>query len=178
MTSPDDLPPSIRRPLIAPVRLFRLIGLADPERVGECLRWGADPNARNPKGRPALTHAVRGHTVEASVVRVLLEHGANPNNLDRFGMTALDHARRRLEKYEGRPRREPRRSPSLLPNGDVKISPAEGRWLDRMRERHPDSADEFELAYLEQRRKAAERVYDTRGNLEKIVEMLAPVTGP
>ncbi len=31
---------------------------------------------------------------------------------------------------------------------------------------------EFEMEYLEGRRKVAERVFDTRGNLERIVETL------
>jgi hypothetical protein len=171
-----DLPMHLKRKLIAPVRVFRLIGLGDPERLRECLALGADPNCRNPRGRPALVHSVRGYGVEAPITKVLLDFGADPAARDMYGMTALDHVRRRLAKYEGRPRRAPRRSPSLLPNGDVKLHRFESRWLDKLHEEHPDSADEMELLYLEERRRVAERVYDTRGNLEKMEAMLAAVT--
>jgi hypothetical protein len=80
-----------------------------------------------------------------------------------------------LAKYEGRPRKKPRRSPSLTPHGDVILRPAEHKFLDELMRAHPEEADRIEADYLRERRKAAERVFDTRGNLERIVELLEPL---
>jgi hypothetical protein len=54
----------------------------------------------------------------------------------------------------------------------VRLHWFENEHLDRMREEDPENAEEFEMLYLEERRKVAERVFDTRGNLEKILEIL------
>jgi hypothetical protein len=110
----------------------------------------------------------------ADVVRVLLDAGADPNALDPHGHTALFYARRRLAKFEvggGRPRRKPRRSQSLTPGGELRLSEREWRHIEEMEAAHPG----YEEMYLKERRKVAERVFDNRGNLEKIVEMLEPV---
>src|SRR5690606_7704875 len=56
--------------------------------------------------------------------------------------------------------------------GEVRLHPFENRALDRMRETHPDIAEEFEAEYLDSRRRVAERVFDTRGNLESTVPTL------
>jgi hypothetical protein len=102
---------------------------------------------------------------------VLLKHGADANVRDKDGLTALDHARRRLVKYEGRPRKPARRSPSLTPGGELRLRPLEWRAIERMEKKNP----EFAEMYLRERRKVAERVFDDRGNLETIVEILEPL---
>jgi hypothetical protein len=115
---------------------------------------------------------VRGLTIEHPVVTLLLARGADPNALDTFGLTALDHARRRLLKWSGKPYKKPRRSPSLTAGGELNLPDWEWAAIERMREKHPDFVED----YIEGRRIVAERVFDTRGNLEKIVDILGPVT--
>lgn len=161
-----------RRIMTKPARIMNLIGMGDAEQLREVFDRGGDPNCTDRGGRPALTRAVVGRAVEADIVRVLLEAGADPKIPGPDGMTPLQRARLRLAKYDGKPRRAPRRSPSLTAGGEVKLHPFENRALDRLRETDPDIADEFEAEYLEGRRRIAERVFDTRGNLEKIVPML------
>lgn len=161
-----------RRHMTKPPRIMNLIGMGEVDSLREVFQRGGDPNCTDRGGRPALLRAVIGSMVEAGVVRVLLEAGADPRIPGPDGLTPLDRARRRLAKFEGKPRRAPRRSPSLTPGGEVRLHPFENRMLDRLRETHPDMAEEFEADYLEGRRRVAERVFDTRGNLEKIVPML------
>ena len=161
-----------RRILGSRKRLFNAIGMGDPEIVAHCISMTADPNATDKRGNTALTRAVRGMIVESSVVKVLLDAGADPAMTDAEGLTALDHARKRLLKYEGKPRKKHRRSRSLTEHGDIILRPSENKFLDRIREEHPENADRYEAEYLDVRRKVAERVFDTRGNLEQIVEML------
>lgn len=155
-------------------RLLRLAAdKGDHEQVAERLSWGIDPNCRSPKlARTPLIRNCTNHAPESRVVKVLLDAGADHTIADARGHTALDYARRRLARFEGKPRKAPRRSPSLTPHGDVKLHDFEHRMLDRFREKHPEHADDYEEIYLHERRKAAERVFDTRGELEKIVVLL------
>src|SRR5436190_15948536 len=96
----DELLPSARTILTKKARLFNLVGMGDTDRLEECLAMGADPNAADRRGRTALIRAVLGLIVEAGAVQVLLGGGADPALPDPDGLTALDHARRRLLKYE------------------------------------------------------------------------------
>lgn len=156
-------------------RLFFIrISKGDAEQVQETLDWGADPDWRTRKGTPAIVRAARTMGAESAVVEVLLKAGADPAAADARGLTALDHARRRLLKYEGKPRRPPRRSPSLTPHGDLRLRPEEWEFIDKMTAKHP----EFEEDYLRERRKVAERIFDPRANLERIVEMLEALKHP
>lgn len=159
--------------------LFIRIGKGDAEQVEEVFGWAASgeirkrlANATTRAGDPALFRAVRGLCISAGVVEVLLKHGADPTATGRAGLTPLDHARRRLLKYEGKPRKKPRRSPSLTPGGEVILNSFEHRMLDEM----ADLGQEFLDTYLEERRKAANRVFDPRGELERIVELLEPIS--
>jgi hypothetical protein len=158
-------------------KLLRLAAdKGDTEQVVERLGWGIDPNCRSPKRqRTPLIRSCVSYCPMASVVEALLKAGADASLTDRDGLTGLDYVRRRLIKFEGKPRKPVRKSPSLLPNGDVRLSREEHEELDRMREEHPESADEFEIGYLTERRKAAEKVFDTRGELEKILPILESV---
>lgn len=154
-------------------RLFVAITGGNPSFIRLLVNeFNADPNHRDLRGRTCLMRAVRGRIVELAVVQTLLEVGADASLTDAEGLTALDHALTRLATYEGKLRKPPRRSPSLTPHGDIKLRPFEHRALDRMHETHPAIAEEFEAGYLLARREAAERVFDTRGNLEQIVRHL------
>ncbi len=168
----DDFSPRMKQTFTAPKRVFRLIGLCCVERLTDVFDAGADPNCRNTKGRPALHQAVRGLTIGHPVVTLLLARGADPNGVDSFGLTALDHATRRLLKWAGKPYKKPRRSPSLTAGGELNLEPYEWRHIDEMEAKFPGYADD----YLRDRRRVAERVFDTRGNLQKIVDILGPVT--
>lgn len=148
--------------------MFIRIAKGDAEQVQETLDWGANPNSKTRKGRPAIVRAVRGYAVDAEVVKVLLNAGADPRATDQLGMTALDHARRRLQKYEGKPRKKPRRSPSLTPGGELVLKEFEWEFIETMEAEFPGFTDD----YLAERRKVAERVFDPRGNLERIVTLL------
>ncbi|HVU64716.1 MAG TPA: hypothetical protein VHC70_12120 [Phycisphaerales bacterium] len=167
-----DEHPQIKKTYCAPKRFFRLLGLCDIERIADCIEAGADVNCRFKKQRPALVQAVRGLTVEAPVVQLLIDRGADPNILDTLGKTALYHARRRLSKWDGKPYRKPRRSRSLTAGGELNLPAWEWREIEKMEARNPEFAED----YLKERRKVAERVFDTRGNLEKIVRILEPIT--
>jgi hypothetical protein len=140
----------------------------DAEQVREWVLHGADVNQRTRSGRPPIVVALTTSTTEASVVKALLDNGADPGATDALGMTALDHARRRLAKYEGRPRRPVRRSRFLTAGGELNLSPREWAHIEAMEAKYPG----FSETYLVERRKVAERVFDTRGNLERIVALL------
>jgi len=152
---------------------FIRIAKSDAEQVQETLNWGADPNWRTKKGTPAIVRAVRVMSPEVALVQTLLKAGADPDAADSLGLTALDHARRRLLRYEGRPRRKPRRSPSLTAGGELNLHKEEWDFIEEIEAAHPGAGDE----YLKERRKVAEKVFDPRGNLEKIVEVLEPLAG-
>ncbi len=61
--------------------------------VAAFLAKGADVNARDAHGGPALHWAVG--TGKSEIVALLLEHGADPRAKDRHGATALELARKR-----------------------------------------------------------------------------------
>lgn len=158
-------------------RLLRLAAdKGDVEQTAERISWGIDVNAQSKRGRTPLFRNVCGVCPMAEVVDALLRAGADATITDDRGRTPLDVVRRRLLKYEGRPRRPVRQSPSILPTGDLRLDPAEHQMLDEVRASNPEWADDFELGYLKERRKAAERVFDKRGELEKILPLLEAAT--
>ena len=158
-------------------RLLRLASdKGEVDQVEERLSWGIDPDCRSPKRlRTPLIRSCTSYCPMANVVEVLLKHGADPSLMDDTGLSAIDYVRRRLIKYEGRPRKPIRKSPSILPNGDIQLSEHDHDMIDMIRENHPKDADKYELIYLEERRRAAEKVFDTRGELEKILPLLEKV---
>lgn len=164
MGFPRNVPAEFKRRILI-LRVMK----ADAEEVEEVLLAGGDPNSCTRKGTPALIRLVRNHLVMSDVVAVLLRYGADPAGRDPAGFTALHYARRRLARFEGRPRPAPRRSPSLTPGNELRLSEREWRFIERLDASHPGAGDQ----YLAGRRKAAERVIDNRSNLERIVAMLA-----
>src|SRR5262245_39059428 len=84
-----------------------------PDLVAERLSWGIDPNCRSAKrGFTPLMVNVGCSCPNVATVRALLKAGADPNQTDNAGLTALDHARRKLAKMQARPRKAQRKSPS------------------------------------------------------------------
>ncbi|MBN8596184.1 MAG: hypothetical protein J0L78_00770 [Planctomycetes bacterium] len=149
--------------------LFIRIGKGDAEQVRETLDWGADPNWRSPKGRPAIVRAVRGICISADVVRVLLDAGADASARDQLGETALERVRKRLARYADRPRIVPERSKSLTPGGELVLPKHEWKFIEEMDAKHSG----FEELYLESRRKAAEKICNPRANIERAEAILA-----
>lgn len=130
-----------------------------------------DPNVCDRRGRPALIAAVRALIPESGVVDALLEAGADPKVCDGDGLTALDHARRRLAKLGPGPDRV-RRSKSLDASGNLVLSPEEEKFMDAIRRERRGSGEEFVEMYLQERRKVALRQFMPRRELRIIVSRL------
>lgn len=148
----------------------------DADLVAERLAWGIDPDCRSAAGRTPLTANVRGPYPSAATVRALLRAGAHPALADGAGVTALDHARRKLARLRGQ-RRPPQKSPSLDENGQLRLSAGEQAELDKMREEMQGADREFVQLWWRERLRAARRVFDDPGELEQIVALLEPATG-
>jgi hypothetical protein len=113
-----------------------------------------------------------GSCPSAAVVRALLHAGADPKLMDHNGLTALDYARRKLAMIMSRPRKPPRRSPSLDENNQLILSAEEQGELDEVRREHPDIAKEFIRVYWQERLRAAKRKFNDPHEVEQIVELL------
>ena len=75
--------------------LFEIIVGGDINALEQALAGGADPNAFNTEGASALQWAILGSGETETVygqVKALLTAGANPNQPDRQGMTAMHSA--------------------------------------------------------------------------------------
>lgn len=70
--------------------LLSAVMAGDAEGVGKALRLGADPDAADERGCPALHLAVRGS--RSGIARSLLEAGADPDAEDEEGWRALHWA--------------------------------------------------------------------------------------
>jgi hypothetical protein len=171
MNDPFDVhDPKVKRTFEKLLRLAASRG--DADLVEERLGWGIDPNAATPKGRTALIANVAGFCPSAATVRALLKAGADPSLTDHHGLTALDYARRKLAKIMSRPRKPPRKSPSLDENDQLILSRGERKHLDEVRREHPDMAREFIAVYWKERLRAAKRKFNDPDEVEKIVELL------
>jgi hypothetical protein len=142
----------------------------DAEQVAERLSWGIDPNCTTPKGRTPLIANVRSASPSAAAVQALLKAGADPSRMDQAGLTALDYARRKLARIQAKPRRRPRKSPSLDENNQLRLPAWEQKHLDKMRQEGCDP--EFMKLYWQERLKAARRVFNDPEQVERIVELL------
>ncbi len=144
----------------------------DAEQVEERLSWGIDPNAAGKLGRTALIINVKGHSPSSAVVKALLKAGADVTHIDHKGLTALDYARRKLARINQKPRKPPRKSPSLDENGQIILAKFEQRMMDEVRRKSPDIAKEFIEDYIRERVKAAKRVFNDPVEVEQVVELL------
>ncbi|MEX0715861.1 MAG: hypothetical protein WD066_04705 [Planctomycetaceae bacterium] len=172
---PDDFPGLARHPKHR--RNFeKLLYLAaqrgDADLVAERLSWGIDPNCASKKGRTPLIANVRGFSPSVATVEALLAAGADPNLADHTSLTALDYARRKLMRVLSRPRRPPRKSPSLDENDQLQISPDEQAMLDETRREDPEYAAEFVRGYWQARLRAARRTFNDPDQIERIVAIL------
>src|SRR5262249_54296256 len=154
-------------------RFEKLLYLAaqrgDTDLVTERLSWGIDPNCRSATGRTPLIANVRGTCPSARVVRVLLQSGADASLTDNSGLSALDYARHKLARLQAKPRRTPRKSPSLDENDQLRLSADEQADLDRMREVLPGADRSFFRIWCQERLRAARRVFNDPDQVEQIV---------
>jgi len=175
MPNPFDVNnPKFKRTFEKLLRLAASRG--DADLVAERLGWGIDPNGATAKGRTALIANVAGSSPNSTVVRALLKAGADPTLTDHHGLTALDYARRKLAKIMSRPRKPPRKSPSLDENDQLILGKEEQEFLDEIRREHPDSAREFIQGYCKERLRAAKRKFNDPDEVEKVVDLLETAT--
>jgi hypothetical protein len=157
-------------------RFEKLLYLAaqrgDADLVAERLSWGIDPNCKFSKSRTPLIANVRGSCPNAATVRLLLEHGADPQGIDECGLTALDYARRKLVRLQSRPARRRRKSPSLDENDQLRLNAAEQDELDQVRRELAGADPDFLHIWWQERLRAARRVFNDPDQVEKIVALL------
>jgi hypothetical protein len=151
----------------------------DVDQVVDRLALGIDPNCTSARGRTPLMANVRGFNPSAATVRALLQAGADVTLTDEAGLTALDYARRKLARLSAKPRRRPRKSPSLDENNQLKLGPDEQAHLDEMRRElgGGEDAREYVRLYWQERLRAARRVFNDPGEVERIVEGLEAAGG-
>ena len=144
----------------------------DADLVAERLSWGIDPNCASASGRTPLIANVRGSCPSVATVQALLKAGADAQLTDHAGLTALDHARRKLLRLQAHPPRHVR-SPSLDENDQLQLSPHEQAELDAMRrELSGEDAQDFFRVWWRERLRAARRKFNDPGEVERIVDIL------
>lgn len=156
----------------------------DADLVKERLSWGIDPNCTFRGGKTPLIASVRGSCPSFAAVKSLLAAGADPRAADDVGLTALDHARRKLARLElkaERTRKKKRPSPSLDENHQLQLSPDELAELDPWRleivqELGQDAARDFFRTYWRERTRAARRTFDDADEVARIVALLETAT--
>ncbi len=148
----------------------------DADLVAERLSWGIDPNCRSASGRTPMIANARGHSPSAATVRALLQSGADPTLTDHSGLSALDYSRRKLMRLQAKPRRKPKKSPSLDENNQLQLSAEEQAELDNRRGELAGDAREFMRNYWQTRLRAARRVFNDPEQVEQIVSLLEAAT--
>jgi len=146
----------------------------DADLVEERLGWGIDPNCQSRNGSTPMIANIRSGSPNAATVQALLKAGADAKMLDHAGLTALDYARRKLAKWQNSRRRTPSKSPNLDENNQLKLPPDEQKELDELRAEigNDDDAKEYLRIWWRERLRAARRVFNDPGEVEKIVEVL------
>jgi hypothetical protein len=150
--------------------LFLAAKRGDGDLVAERLGWGVDPNCVSAKGNTPLLANVRCSCPNAATVRALLKAGADPTHLDLTGLTALDHARRKLARLEAKPRPQIP-SPNLDENGQLQLCEEEQAEVDEMR-KEVNNDLEFMRMWWQERLRAARRTFNDIGEVRAIVELL------
>jgi len=153
--------------------LYLAAQFGDADLVAERLSWGIDPNCTFAKGRTPLIGNIRGTCPNAATVQALLKNGADPNQMDEAGLTALDYARHKLSRLQARPKKRVRKSPSLDENDQLQMSSAEQASLDKLRAELSDEdyRDYFRI-YWQERLRAAKRKFNDVDEVERIAELL------
>src|SRR5437870_4474286 len=105
----------------------------DADLVAERLSWGIDPNCASARGTTPLIANIRSSSPSVATVQALLAAGADASLIDQAGLSALDYARRKLARLQSRPRRPPRKSPSLDENNQLRLCPEEQAEFDELR---------------------------------------------
>lgn len=150
----------------------------DADLVAERLSWGIDPNCVGVKGRTPMIANAGSSNPSAATIKALLAAGADPAITDDAGLTALDYARRKLLRIQARPRRQPRKSPSLDENDQLQLTKAEQAELDQVRGEMPaEDARDFVRIWWQERLRAARRVFNDPVQVEKTVELLEAAAG-
>lgn len=152
--------------------LYLAASRGDADQVAERLSWGVDPNCTFKEGRTPLIRNLRGSCPSAATVRALLAAGADPAQTDEAGLTALDYARRKLARLRAKPRRRPRKSPSLDENDQLQLGPEEQAEFDRMRVELGEDGREFLRVWWQERLRAARRVFNDPDQVEQVVAIL------
>lgn len=139
------------------ISLTSAVNSGDENAVSASLANGADVNERTGGGQTALILAViRGHT---SIVRQLVNAGANPHERDNLGLNAIDWAQRRgateaiaILTSNPQPSTPPRRitinleepEPEVTPPAETRESVSEAersrRWITGMKQRLDEQA--------------------------------------
>lgn len=149
----------------------------DADLVAERLSWGIDPNCTSSSGRTPLIANARGFCPSATTVQALLAAGADAGLMDQTGLTALDYARRKLARLQAKPKRRPRKSPSLDENNQLRLSSEEQAELDKMRRDLGSDAGDYLRMWWKERLRAARRVFNDPQQVERIVEILEALAG-
>lgn len=152
-------------------RFFNAIMAGDANLAREVLEGGADPNACNDEGTPAIIETVRMMVPDSGVIDVLFDAGADPHVADETGLTALDHARRHLVDL-GPGADEISKSRSLDADGNLILSDEEKAFIEELRKAGGDRGDEGVEIYIQERRKAAVRQFMPRRELRMIIDRL------
>jgi hypothetical protein len=144
----------------------------DVDLVIERLSWGIDPNCQTKGGRTPLIVNAMSASPASGVIKALLKSGADPAHMDYKGLTALDYFNRKLAILNLRPRKPPRKSPSLDENDQLILSKHEQKMFARVRREHPDWAKEFITDYIKERIRAAKRVFNDPAQIEMSIDLL------
>lgn len=97
--------------------------------------------------------------------------------MDETGLTALDHARRKLARLQARPQRRRRKSPSLDENDQLCLNADEQDELDQMRRELAGTDPDNLRMWWQERLRAARRVFNDPDQVERIVEILETTSG-
>ena len=91
LTKPAPLDPLNDENASSPSEAFRNIWFGQPEKLRAALENGVDPNSKTNAGTSLLVEAILWRS--SACVKILLDYGADPNEIQADGKTVLDLAR-------------------------------------------------------------------------------------